>query len=107
MGKPRESQRIGKKNSYKPSQAESHPIITYKLLWLKLNLLRGRSEAGGADLKESAKALFDSVIKEIDYEIPEILGVSYMKVEELRTMKLMMERRLARAEESEAHTEYT
>lgn len=56
---------------------------------------------GGADSRENAEALFDSVIKEIDYAIAEILGVSKMKVEELRTMiKLMMERRLARAGEA-------
>ena len=63
---------------------------------------KGRTRRlGGTDSRENAEALFNSVIKEIDYAIAEILGVSKMKVEELRTiMKLMMERRLARAEEA-------
>ena len=63
---------------------------------------KGRTRRlGGTDSRENAETLFDSVIKEIDYAIAEILGVSKMKVEELRTMiKLMMERRLARAGEA-------
>ena len=56
---------------------------------------------GGADSKENADILFNSVIKEIDYTVANILGVSEIVAEGVRTMvRLMMERRLARAKEA-------
>jgi len=56
---------------------------------------------GGQDVKENAMKLYDTIIKEIDYTIAEILGLEELTAEGMRTMvKMMLERRLARAEEA-------
>lgn len=56
---------------------------------------------GGADTKENAMRLFDSVIKEIDHMVAHALGASEVIAERLRTLVMaMMERRLARTGEA-------
>jgi type I restriction-modification system DNA methylase subunit len=56
---------------------------------------------GGQDVKENALKLYDTIIKQIDYTVAEILGIGDLVAEEVRTMvKIMMERRLARAAEA-------
>jgi len=56
---------------------------------------------GGQDVKENAMKLYDTIIKEIDYTIADILGLGEPTAEGMRTMvKMMLERRLARAGEA-------
>jgi hypothetical protein len=56
---------------------------------------------GGQDVKENAMKLYDTIIKQIDYTVAEILGIGELVAEGVRTMvKIMMERRLARAGEA-------
>ncbi|MEM4466319.1 MAG: N-6 DNA methylase [Nitrososphaerota archaeon] len=58
-------------------------------------------KSGGADIKENSAKLFDNIIREIDYAIAEILNVSELVAEGLRMMiRILMERRLARAGEA-------
>ena len=53
---------------------------------------------GGQDVKENAMRLYDTIIKEIDYTIAEILDLGELTAEGIRTMvKMRVERRLARA----------
>jgi len=56
---------------------------------------------GGADKRENIEALWDTVITEIDEKICQILNISPMLASAAKTLaRIMMERRLARAEEA-------
>jgi len=55
----------------------------------------------GADKRENIEALWDTVITEIDEKICQILNTSPMLASAAKTLaRIMMERRLARAEEA-------
>ncbi|MEM3449394.1 MAG: N-6 DNA methylase [Nitrososphaerota archaeon] len=56
---------------------------------------------GGADKRENVEKLWETIIKKIDEEVAEILGLPRELAEAAKTLsKIMMERRLQRAEEA-------
>lgn len=58
-------------------------------------------ELTGEDVKPGIQGLFDTVIREIDYEVGRILGLSETEVEAVRTLVVdMARRRLSRAGEA-------